>query len=91
MSRRLTARVRGVVQGVGFRAFVIQKARRLALTGWVRNREDGSVEAVAEGPDARLRELEQALRRGLYGARVDFVDAVYEDATGEFGGFNVRY
>ena len=89
--QRLSARVRGRVQGVGFRAFVASQARRLGVTGYVRNCEDGSVEAVAEGPPERLRELEGALRRGPTGATVERVEAHWSGATGEFGGFRIRY
>ena len=89
--KRLSARVRGVVQGVGFRAFVMREARRLGASGWVRNCKNGSVEAVAEGPEERIRELEAALRRGPAGAVVQDVEAQWSPATGEFRGFNIRY
>jgi acylphosphatase len=65
--------VSGRVQGVGFRWFVVQRARELALAGWVRNAADGSVEACASGPAAALDALEAALRRGPAGARVESV------------------
>jgi acylphosphatase len=64
--------VRGLVQGVGFRWFVLREAQRLA--GWVTNREDGAVEVVALGPAAGLSELERALGRGPRGARVMSVE-----------------
>jgi acylphosphatase len=66
--------VHGVVQGVGFRWFVAGHARRLGLAGWVRNRDDGSVEVVVAGDAARVTELEQLLGRGPVGARVTRVD-----------------
>ncbi len=88
---RLRARVRGFVQGVGFRAFVVREARRLGLRGFVRNCPDGSVEVVAEGPEERLRELEALLRRGPSGAVVRDVEARREPATREFPGFDIRY
>ena len=56
--------VRGRVQGVGFRAFTWRAAVRLGLSGWVRNRRDGSVEVVAAGPEAALEALAAELRRG---------------------------
>jgi acylphosphatase len=89
--QRLVARVSGRVQGVGFRAFVQRHGRRLLLRGWVRNCEDGSVEAVAEGPESRLRELEAELRRGPSGATVERVELRREPVTGEFSGFNIHY
>jgi acylphosphatase len=88
--KRLEARVEGVVQGVGYRVFVLREARRLGLRGWVRNRADGSVEAVAEGPQEELRELETVLRRGPAGAVVRDLHSRWSDATGEFTGFEVR-
>jgi len=56
--------VQGLVQGVGFRYFVYRQAVRLGLRGFVRNRPDGSVEVAAEGDEAALRDLEEALWRG---------------------------
>jgi acylphosphatase len=62
-----------MVQGVGFRWFVLREAHRLELHGWVTNLPDGSVEVVAEGTEARLGELEAALKRGPSVARVQGV------------------
>ncbi len=77
---------------VGFRQFVIERARRLGLTGWVRNGEDGrSVEVVAEGERQRLEELLQALHQGPRLAVVQAVDASWEEPTGEFREFSVRW
>ena len=67
---RLEVIVRGVVQGVGFRSFVEQEARSLELSGYVRNRGDGSVEVVAEGTQGLLEDLLATLWRGLLGAHV---------------------
>jgi acylphosphatase len=87
--QRMTARVTGRVQGVGFRAFVFGEANRLGLTGTVRNCPDGAVEVVAEGREAALRELERALARGPHSARVERVEIWSAPATGEFGAFRV--
>lgn len=65
--------VTGRVQGVGFRWFVRVQALALGLRGWVRNREDGSVEALAVGRADQLDELEADLRRGPPAARVESV------------------
>jgi acylphosphatase len=62
--------VRGRVQGVGYRAFVEAAARRRGLVGWVRNRRDGSVEAVFAGNPEAVRTMIDACRRGPPGARV---------------------
>jgi acylphosphatase len=61
----------GRVQGVGFRAFVTREAERLGVAGWVRNRVDGSVEAVAAGPSGAIEQLAASVRRGPWAARVD--------------------
>lgn len=63
--------VRGRVQGVGFRAFVEHEAEKRGVAGWVRNRRDGSVEAVFAGEAAAVAALIEACRRGPLGARVD--------------------
>jgi acylphosphatase len=66
--------VRGRVQGVGYRAFVEQEAHRRALHGWVRNRRDGSVEAVFAGPSAAVESMVDACRRGPMSARIIALD-----------------
>ena len=63
--------VRGRVQGVGFRWFIVEKAEELDLAGWVRNRADGNVEIAAAGPREALMKLESAARSGPRGARVE--------------------
>jgi len=83
--------VHGDVQGVGFRDFVERRARELSLAGSVRNRHDGTVEVVAEGPRNLLDRLLQNLRDGPRMASVDRVEVVEEPATGEFSGFRVTY
>lgn len=88
---RVHARVYGRVQGVNFRYYTTRTARRLALTGWVANRRDGTVETIAEGDRSDLEELVDFLHRGSPAARVDEVDVEWESPTGEFEGFRVRY
>lgn len=66
--------IRGRVQGVGFRWFVMSHAERLKLGGYVRNLPDGSVEVVSQGPEAALETLEQQLQRGPSAARVEQVE-----------------
>jgi acylphosphatase len=72
--------VRGRVQGVGYRVFVEDTALRLGLEGWVRNRRDGSVEAVFAGPEAAIAAAIEASRAGPRGAQVDAVDVEEGDA-----------
>lgn len=66
--------IRGRVQGVGYRAFVEREALRHGLEGWVRNRRDGSVEAVFAGLREQVEAAIDACRRGPYSARVDALD-----------------
>ena len=87
---RFEATVRGRVQGVGFRYFVIREARRLGLVGWVANEVDGSVRVVAEGSEAAIRSLDEALREGPPGAVVGSVSVVRMPATGRFASFGIR-
>ncbi len=87
---RLHAIVEGTVQGVGFRYFVQQSAYYLHLTGWVRNRWDGSVEVLAEGERPALEKLLAALRRGPGGSDVEQVTPEWQPATGEFSSFQVK-
>ena len=71
--RSVHATITGLVQGVGFRAFVEREASRRGLAGWVRNRRDGSVEAVFSGDDAVVTAMLEACRHGPPMARVESV------------------
>jgi acylphosphatase len=73
--------VRGRVQGVGYRWFVRERARALGLTGWVRNRQDGSVEVLAIGNDSALEQLRALLRSGPTGARVSDMEEQSTEPT----------
>jgi acylphosphatase len=86
---RLHGIVHGDVQGVGYRYFLMREARRLGLRGWVRNRDDGTVEFVAEGDRRDLERLEQAAEQGPRMARVDRVDVRWSAAAGGLGAFDL--
>ncbi len=88
---RLHAVIRGNVQGVGFRYFVLDAARPLGVRGWVRNRPDGSVELTAEGDRTQLESLLSAARRGPRQADVTAVDVEWGEATGELGVFQLGH
>ena len=88
---RLHAVIRGEVQGVFFRAHTQQKASELGLTGWVMNLSDGGVEVVAEGEKEPLERLLGWLQTGPESATVEKVKEEWQDATGEFSGFEVKY
>ena len=92
MVKQLHAVVRGRVQMVGFRYFVLEEAQALRLTGWVRNGADGqTVEVVAEGSEERLERLEAALRDGPRLAQVKTVDARWSDTIDGYEGFEMRW
>jgi len=74
--------ITGRVQGVAFRASTVTTARELGLTGWVANRADGSVEAVAEGDDAAVTALVRWCHHGPPAARVDHVEVTDEAVQG---------
>jgi acylphosphatase len=88
---QLHATVEGRVQGVGFRYFVQEAASSLGLTGWVRNRWDGSVEVVAEGERQDLDRFVTALHRGPRSSFVTRVKTNWQLATGEFNSFSVTH
>ena len=88
-SKQLQCVIRGRVQGVFFRASMQREAKRLGLTGWVRNLQDGSVECVAEGEEQELKELLGWAQRGPGGARVDRVDSRWRSYNGEFTDFRI--
>ncbi len=86
---RVHVRARGRVQGVFFRAEARERAESLGVSGWIRNAEDGSVEAVFEGEEERVESLVDWCRRGPAGGRVDDVEVEPVEPTGETG-FHVR-
>jgi len=83
--------VTGRVQGVFYRAETAAKARRLNITGWVRNLSDGRVEAVFEGEDISVQEVIDFCHHGPANAYVTDVDVRRQDWKGEFGDFTIRY
>jgi acylphosphatase len=83
--------VRGVVQGVGFRMFVADHARRLGVAGWVRNRQDGrSVEIEATGSEPALRRLLSNVRVGPAGSLVEDVEEEWREPDQTFETFEIR-
>jgi acylphosphatase len=88
----LRLRITGKVQGVWFRGWTVKTARGLGLTGWVRNRRDGAVEALIHGPHLAVEAMVVASREGPPAARVDEVAVEKGLASGEdlAGGFTQR-
>jgi acylphosphatase len=83
--------VKGRVQGVGFRSFVMQAASQLGLTGWVRNVGDQTVETVAEGLQSLLEEFAEEVKTGPWNGRVDEARLEWEPAEGIFQDFEVKF
>jgi acylphosphatase len=77
--------ISGLVQGVGYRAWMVEKARYLGVSGWVRNRIDGSVEALVAGDTAAVEELLRLCRRGPRMAEVVSIEEELADPPDLFG------
>lgn len=91
MQARVYLLIRGMVQGVYYRAFTRDIARHLGLKGWVKNLYDGSVEALFEG---NKEDVEQAIKHcyvGPPGARVEGIDIRWEDYQGDLKDFQIKY
>ena len=86
IARRLV--VRGRVQGVGYRNYLEYKAGQLGVKGWVRNRRDGSVEAIVQGSLAAIAEIIECAKRGPRAAEVSTVEI--SNCEDEFDSFNIR-
>ena len=86
---RLRLRIHGRVQGVFFRYHARERAHSLGLSGWVRNRPDGSVEAVVEGPRDAVERFVAWAHQGPPSAEVDRVEADPEPVEGEIGAFRI--
>lgn len=87
MARRYL--ISGMVQGVGYRAFAEREARRIGVTGWARNLDDGRVEVHANGTSGQLDDFEARLRQGPRWAEVRTVE-VFEAAVSPAGEFHIR-
>jgi len=83
--------ISGIVQGVFFRQKTKQQAQNLDVTGWVRNLDDGRVEAVFEGKEDSVKALVDFCRKGPRGALITHVDVEFETFSGEFKNFDVVY
>jgi acylphosphatase len=88
-TKRVQLIVRGRVTGVFFRAATQREARRLGITGWVKNRPDGNIEIVAEAEEDAIREMVSWAQHGPSAARVDDVDVRWRSYTGEFSDFRI--
>lgn len=89
--KRIHVYISGIVQGVFFRAATRRAAMDLNLTGWVRNMDDGRVEAVLEGDDADVEEMIAWFQVGPPSARVENVTTSEEQYTGGFRNFSIKH
>ncbi len=83
--------ISGRVQGVNFRVSTRNQAREAGVTGWVRNMEDGRVEAVFEGTNAAVRRVVSWCYSGPTAAEVERVELTWEDPRGDEGAFSISY
>jgi acylphosphatase len=88
--KRIHVVVRGRVQGVYYRASALREARQHGLTGWVRNRPDGSVELVVEGEEDQVKDFLTWAQQGPATARVDKIETKWRSYTGEFSEFRIE-
>jgi acylphosphatase len=88
---KLHAFVKGRVQGVGFRYFVLRRAEELGLDGWVKNLPDGRVRVEATGSVEAIDRLEELLREGPMGARVASVRGTRTEGEPDGSGFRVEF
>jgi acylphosphatase len=81
--------ISGSVQGVGYRQFVKQNARKLDLTGWVRNTEDGGVEAVLQGEESMIEVMLEQCKKGPFLAEVEHCGFEWEEAEEQYEEFKI--
>jgi acylphosphatase len=89
--KRVHLIITGDVTGVGYRAWMVRQATKLEVVGWVRNRDQGQVESVAEGSEDKLQALITQCRQGPEVSWVENVTVTWEKATQEFLGFSIQY
>ena len=81
--------IEGKVQGVFYRSWLKGQAESLGLTGWVKNLEDGRVEAIIQGPKEKVEDLVQKCRQGSSVSRVSHTDVIYEEVVDDLIGFSI--
>lgn len=90
MTKRVTLKIHGLVQGIGYRYSTRQEAKRRGFTGYVRNAENGSVELVIEGEEKKLKDFINWCYNGVGPAQVYKIKQDWSEATGEFSDFVIR-
>jgi acylphosphatase len=90
MMKKMHILVKGTVQGVYYRYNALKKAGEYHLTGWVRNRVDGSVEILCEGTEEDINNIVRWCKKGPERAYVSEIETTWEQHTGEFNVFEIR-
>ena len=91
MNKKIILKIYGRVQLVMYRDSARRQARKLNLVGWVMNKSDGTVELIAEGEEENLKQFIDWCYNGPILARVDKIDISWQEATGQFKKFNIKY
>lgn len=91
MMKRVRIVVSGLVQGVFFRLNTMRKAQELGIYGWVKNRYDGTVEIMCEGPEKKIQIMIDWCKKGPEGSCVSNAEIKWENYTGEFKAFQIIY
>ena len=89
--KRIKMVIRGIVQGVGYRAYIYRIARVLGLKGYVKNLDDGSVLIIAEGADDSIHKLIDYAKRGPPAAIIEHIDIEFEEPRNEFETFRIEF
>lgn len=88
--KRCNIYVSGRVQGVFFRAFTKENADALGLNGFVKNLDDGRVEVIVEGNEEKIEQLIEKIKQGPPRAKIDDISVTWEEARGDFKGFDIK-
>jgi len=91
MNKQIILKIYGRVQMVMYRDSAKRKAKKLDLVGWVMNKSDGTVELIAEGEEENLKQFIDWCYNGSILAKVDKINISWQEATGQFKKFNIKY
>ena len=90
VTKRAHIYIEGRVQGVDFRYFTKKSAQQMGLNGWVKNRSDGRVEAVFQGPKKQVMQMVEKCEEGPGSARVENIDLKWEEANHKTDSFKIK-
>lgn len=81
--------IKGLVQGVFYRAYIKKRANELGLTGWIKNNPDGTVTVCAEGEKEKLEQFIEYCKTGSNSSKVENINTVWEESSRKFEGFRI--